>query len=870
VLKTIIASGSCDIRKSADFHSNLKHSQSFDILGVSMKHTLFNLLILISACLVIISLFNGCSIFGPVGHAISQGYENSVSYFNGYYNAKWLFDEAEDEVKEDILKKRGQDSTNSVNYKIPPATKEKFVKVIDKCSNILAFHSTSTLVDDALILIGKSFYYQSEYLKAERKFSELLTQYPASPLVLETQIWYARTEEKLMKVDASINMCESAITAAKASNNIEIEVQAHTILGELYLKQKQIDKAVMEFKKLIELADDDDIKVEAQMNLGSIYFSEERYDKAAETFLKVRDYTSDPYSNYYSTMQAAVAYRKINEFKKGLALLNEMIENFRYKPYLPDLLFERANNYAASGKRNEAIDEYIYVDTVFVNTEYGRRSAYQLGIIYEKEIGDYQSSSKYYKELVSAAASKYSDDSRQKYNALTGYFSDQKKLQIADSLLFALTDTTKKTIVDTLAEEIINADKPVAELSAVDTLTAGVTNPAGRRIRQNNPRLSSQAADSLSSVSDTTKRKIEAVAPGLMESRFDSLKTLRSLLDSAKSTFARVSSQKSRIKADSLASLKFIVDSLKENIFLFSSKIADSLDVLKSIAAQDLGDIFFTELAVPDSAIFWYKKSIDWSYDPLRSPRILYILAELSRLNTGEENKTPEYYYLRLDRDFPESIYAKEARRLLGKEISGVKADSAAMYYEQAEKHIDKNQYDNAIKMLRNIAQSNPKSPLAAKSEYAIGWILENNLKKPEDANTQYERVVKNYRGTKYALDAMIRSKALVRNYSLKQDSATVSDTKVNKPGIKNTPTDSIKISPAIMDTLKINRVKTDTITAGKSDTSRLNTMKIDTSRMKTIKVDSSGIKSGSIDKKALNSIDSKKDSIISRKKIAE
>ena len=106
-------------------------------------------------------------------------------------------------------------------------------------------------------------------------------------------------------------------------------------------------------------------------------------------YLKTEDYTSDIYSNYYSKLQASIAYREIGELKKGLALINAMIDDFRNQEYLAAILFERANNYAASGRRDDAINAYIVVDTSYAHTEYAVRSAYQLGLIFEKELGLY-------------------------------------------------------------------------------------------------------------------------------------------------------------------------------------------------------------------------------------------------------------------------------------------------------------------------------------------------------------------------------------------------------------------------------------------------------------------------------------------------
>jgi tetratricopeptide (TPR) repeat protein len=819
-----------------------------------MKRTPYIRITLRSICLVIVFLLNGCAVFRPVGHAISQGYENSVSYFNGYYNAKWLFDEAEDEILVDALAKRGQTIPTGTAIQIPASAKEKLLKVIDKCSNILAFHSTSTLVDDALILIGKSFFYQAEYLKAERKFSELLTQYPNSSLVLEAQIWYALTEEKLEKIEAGISMCESTITAAQVNGETRIEAQAHRILSRLYLQDKLTDKAVLECEKEIALLSDDNKKAEAYINLANIYFSEGQYEKAAEIYLQVEGFTSDIYSNYYSKVQAAIAYREIKEYKKGLTLVNAMIENFRYKTFLPNILFERAFNYVASGRINEAIDEYIYIDTTYKTSEYAPHSAYELGVLYEKEIGDYQSALKYYAQVNLTPEQKFVIDGRLKFTALTRYFAARKKLETADSLLFVLRDTTREATLDSLLTFL-------SDTSMQDSTSFSQLKP---------------------SVLDSTKSKNAITVFQHTQSRLDSLKILRSRLDSIQHTIGQASSRHSRIKADSLTSLRSYADSLQQRIFLVSSQLvlpgadsvlnsrirtvsqpvlisADSLDVLKSIAAQDLGDVFYTELVVPDSAFFWYEKSLTWNYSPIRSPRILFILAELTGTNVKNKDQASEKYYARLSHDFPESIYTEEARRILGKENYVKQVDSAAIYYEEAEKHIDAKQHAKAVKKLRSIAQSYAKSPFAAKSEYAIAWIYENHLSQPDSALAQYKYVKKKYTGTKYAIAAENRSTRIVVSDSVKTDTTKIHVVKTDTSKIQSTAKDSIKLSTMKMDMPVTNR-GIDTTKSGM----------MDTTKSKFVKIDTSGTNSSPVNKKFPNPAGTRKDTAVARKRMIE
>ena len=640
--------------------------------------------------LLIVFLASGCSVFTPVGNTISQGYENTVSYFNGYYNAKRLFNEAEDEVFAAAVAVRGKEVPGNQVSLIPGSAKQKFGQVIDKCSNILAFHPTSSLVDDALLLIGKSFFYQAEYLKAERKFTELLAQYPKSSLVLEAQLWYAMTEEKLGNWDEGIRLSDATVLSAHSSGEKKIEGQAHQLLGLLYRRTKQTEKAILEYEKTIALSSDNELKRDAQVSLGDILFATDKYQKAIEAYLRVQEYTSDIYFTYYSKLQASIAFRKIGEYQKGLLLVNAMIEDFRNKEYLPALFFERANNYFASGKRDEAVNDYIHIDTTYARTEYAFKSAFQLGMMYEREMGNYKSALKYYSELNSPNVPAAVAEGRQKYFALTRYFNAWQQRATADSLLAVLQDTVHSNKNDTLS-------------------LAG---------------------------SDTSQRAV-------------------------------------------------IQSTVRSNVFS-----ADSLHALKAIVAQELGDVFYSEVVAPDSAVYWYTQSLELNSDRMRSPRILYILAELSRTNPKKNIPAPEEYYHRLNHDFPESVYAEEARRFLGKTNSIAKSDGAADSYSQAETMLEKKQYREALKKLRATVLSYPNSPLAAKSEFAIGWILEHHLAQPESAMVQYKRVIKNHAGTPYAAAASKRTLEVPPSDTVKIDTVKSIDGAGNKdiPKVQKEP----------------------------------------------------------------------------------
>ncbi len=609
-------------------------------------------------------IFCGCSIFKPVGDIITRGYDNTVSYFNVYYNASRIFSEAEDEIKTAEKTARSKSSTNQFNNQTPQISgtaRQKFSQVIDKCSYILAFYPASSLVDNSLFLIGKSFYYQMEYMKAERKFEELIAQYPKSSLTLEAKLWNARTKEKLGNLDEAIKWCETTIEAAIADDDKEIESQARLLNADILNNKNEQDKAIKEYEIAIELSDDDEMKSKAQMNMANIYFGNGKYAMAAAAFLKVGEYTSDIYLNYFCNLQAAIAFREIGEYDKGIEIINSMIEDFRNKEYLPSLLYERANDYVAVGKLYEAIEEYNYVDTTYKNTEHSTMSAYQLGKIYIEQEIDYELAFKYFTKVSSSPATKITQDGKSRQLAFTRYFDARRKIAKADSLLFIFQEKSKEGQVDSI--NISNPDTLINQIANIDSV-------------------------------QTTAKKI-------------------------------------------------IAKPIILNI--------DSINGIKSVAAQELGDIFYSDILVPDSAFYWYNQSLTWEYNPKRSPRILYILAEHSRRYPEMKYPLPEEYYQQLDRDFPETIYAIEARRFIGKEKQIAKVDSAALMYQEAEKLIETNNFLKAISSLSRIAHLFPKSEYSAKSGYAIAWIYEHRLNKPESALVYYKKVEKEYSGTTYA-----------------------------------------------------------------------------------------------------------------------
>jgi tetratricopeptide (TPR) repeat protein len=641
------------------------------------------------ACLVTIG-FSGCSVFSTIGGWISGGYGDTVAYFNAYYNAKRLFDEAEAEILGNALSARSQGQAVPQSGQIPPTARQKLNQVIDKCSNILSFYPKSGVVDDALVLIGKSYYYEGEYARAERKFSELLAQFPSGTLVLQGQLWYLKTLEKLDNFDDAMSAGTSLANDAKKADEPNIAAEADTILASLLTSHDRPKQAIEQYSNAVAVSDDGAMRAAAQSRIGDLYFSLQDYEKAAAAYLKVPEFSPDSYVLYYSQMQAALAYRIRKGYESTIALLQNMSRDYRLRDYLGTIRLELANTLAETGRTTEAADEYAYLDTTYVRTEVGARAALELGKLLEMELGDFESARVAFSHTAMNTTSPSVQEAQRRMGALNHYFQLHGQFAKADSVLHALD-------IDSLwLTKVSIGSMPLKDLPALhrDTLRTSAEKQTIAALRDSTRR--SELADSAGTVQDTS-------------------------------------------------------------IFVIRKPNKDSLIVVLASYAYGLGDVFYSELEIPDSAFFWYNQALKLHIDSTKAPGALIVLAQIAGADSAKKYGSEKPIYERLLKEFPKSSYTEQARIALGFPPTRVEADPAEQVYAKAESLIDAAQYQLALETLRRIVDRYPRSPLAAKSKYTMGWLYENRLSNPDSALSQYKQVVERYGSTAYAKAAQHR-----------------------------------------------------------------------------------------------------------------
>lgn len=396
-----------------------------------------------------LSLFvglSGCSVFSTVGGWFSQGYDNTVAYFNAYYNAKKLFDEAEAEVFAAQATARGKTVPGSTAAPIAPP-KQKFTQVIDKCSNILAFSPQSNIVDDALFLIGKSFYYQEDYLKAERKFTELVAQFPGGPLELEGQMWLLKTLLKLNRYDDGMRVGQSLVDAATAAEEDDIAAEVLATLGEFSVTQSKTDVAIDFYSRSVAQATSGEFQAATQTKIGDLLFDGENYERAIAAYREVETFSPDDYTLFYSQLREAIAYRILKRYDDAFALFKKLESDFRFLEYRNMIWLEYGATLVEADQIDDAVATYKLVDSVYTRTPAGAKAAFELGALLQHRVGEYPGARLAYSHAVTGGDAELGKEAQRRVSVFDRLFALRTKLFDADSIL-AVYDVDSVWIVN--------------------------------------------------------------------------------------------------------------------------------------------------------------------------------------------------------------------------------------------------------------------------------------------------------------------------------------------------------------------------------------------------------------------------------------
>jgi len=685
-------------------------------------------------------------------------WDNFTTYFNLYYNASELFNKAEKQITE-----QKKDIFSTEPATIPAAAGADLQKVIEKCSNILQFSPNSSYVEDALMMLGKSFYYQKNYLKGRRKFEELISSQPNSDYVLEASLWIGKCDMRLRNYTDGLEILKDVRDKA-------IEEGEDEFMQEAYIEEIVYYKSVFDFTTAIQTAneflavsDDDVINAIVWNEVGNLNVTIEDYLAAVKAYQNVFEFSPDYELEVTAKISLGKALREIGENQEALTLFEDMRSEDKYLDKYSDIDLQIGITQATLGKYDEAINQLTLVDTTYKSTPNSAVAKYEIASVYEYGLNQLDSAAVYYKKAsVSQLPKDYVSPARDKDRLFSRYTSLRKDLNKYGQQLFYLENPEefKKDsalyVQDSLviAEQIANAKEFQESWSGLTDLLVGTEDTTGYyqdsvivadtliTFLRDSLQYENVNRDSIFSWVKNPKPQ-----DSLLVAKFDSMFTNRTFDPGAKQKFEQQKREREALANQLTASLP---DTLKfKNNPPRRPKISeDSLKTLLAKNQLNLGNLFLSEFNMPDSAYKYYYSNL--TEYPNNSYYANSMFAMGSYYLTVNNQESADSLFNIIYDDYKNESIVNAAAVKLGKPLIDLNYDPALEQYTQAENLIFARDYSSALFELEKIPKEFPKSVIAPKAIFASGWIEENELNNPVAAVQYYDTLIARYPASDY------------------------------------------------------------------------------------------------------------------------
>lgn len=379
-------------------------------------------------------LIIGCSSTG--GGFFTTRYQSVVAYFNTYYNAKKTFDEAIREIER--TKPKTSETNLFVVSTVPQAARTKFLSTIEKCSKIIQFYPQSDLVDDALLMIGKSYYHLNELLPARKKFTELLENFPKSDLFLEAKLGLGKTHYANQKNEDALSVLESLVAESITEEEDDIAIESLLLEGQISFDQQNYSQAISSYLHAVEILGNDQLLAIVAYRLALCYELNAEAEAASKAYLHVLDFDPPLSLEYQSRVRAAVMFSKAGNFKRAFELLAELDAEQLSVEQQSFVELERGNIYRTHGENDKALTQYRLVDSLYKRTDAAAKSHYQSALLHEQKLFDLQQAKLHYdKAKTEFPQSEITPAAVKKSEILGRYLALSVELAKYDSLLQA-------------------------------------------------------------------------------------------------------------------------------------------------------------------------------------------------------------------------------------------------------------------------------------------------------------------------------------------------------------------------------------------------------------------------------------------------
>jgi len=659
-----------------------------------------------------------CSVFVVgCGQTLKNSWSNFRAYYNTYYNAEKNFNTGLKKVQDQPVK---IDPTEPVRVHTAPvqAGNSDFQKAIEKGAKILRKFPTSKWADDALLLIGKSYYYLQEFYPAQQKFEELQNATSSPKMQHHATIWKGRTQLDLKLYRDGVSFLESQLEEYSENWSKAKRAEIETVTGEHYAMLENWEESADYLSQAVVNLQDRELLGRTLFLYGQVLERLERYGEAYYAFSRVSENFPGFEYIYWANFKQADVARKEGNMEIALNIYRQLRKDDKNLERRGELSFEIARTYEMMGQIGRS--EKLYKSLLYGNEDLNLRDReadiyYRLGKIYSEQYNDFSIAAAYFdsSSTVSDAPKEINltEDPQTLADAFGKYSRLQQTIKRADSLLHlgslsaSQLDSAIKRIraqkrQTLLAERQSDAQNTLANRGVADSDGQSAASSRYGFLNHRNAQLVSRAQAEF--------RVVWGNRPLIDDWRRMQVVRQSNVSSSGSGQQRSSSSEQGNQQKDSMVQMNL------EDI-PNTPEQRDKLQVEKANAQYELGNLMFLNLNSPDSARHYFHQVIkNEVHDELR-PRAMYSLHELFK-TTGNQDSL-QFWRQRILEAYPDTRYARRLKKQSGEDPASSTQDSIKQIVQRFQQ-IKTSDGPNKALELRQLALANRSSDLSSHIHY--------------------------------------------------------------------------------------------------------------------------------------------------------
>lgn len=705
--------------------------------------------------ILFVLILSGC------GTSFKSAFRNFNAYYNTFYNARESYEAG---LSKSENQARDYNPLQPIRIHREPlgAGASDFQNAIEKGADILRKHKESKWVDDALEIIGKSYFFRKEYFSAEQKFEELYITTESDLMKQRAVFWKGRVLLELEANNQGVQYLTEQLTLFEDAWKGNYDHQIQTVLAQLYVDRDDYVNALDLLDQSVRYLPKKDQRERGYFLVGQLNERLGNEEKAFDAFDKVGDHYTDYDLQFEALKKKAEVARRLGKTDEAYRVFNSMVRDDKNTEFIAELNYELARTEQERGNYKRAEELYLQVlrDRLQKPGQVTRALVYNgLAELHRFHFNDFTMAAAYYD---SAAAVKAPvDQLPDSFNASEfatsfGEYADlTQEIALKDSLIWlgSLSEEAFDSVLTELQrkkrEEFQRLQKEQEEKK--NTLVNVGNGGNADQVQQNNER-------------NGFLNIRNPVVLAQASQQFRAVWGDRPLADNWR--VSQLLSLQDEVKNDSVAQGSGVVADNTESLFIdvdisnvpFTPADKDSMREDIAILQYQLANLFFLSLNLPDSASYYFNKVISERPQSEVAPVTLYSLTELYSIQNREQEleKTSD----ELIRRFPNSIYASRVIDKYNIETEARSEGPAVNIREQYLSLVNDTFMPDSTKagMLRAFEEKHRPEPLAAKAlDEAITTYM--MMAKADSGFTEnfleWERARMSWRDTKASFDSL-------------------------------------------------------------------------------------------------------------------